>query len=129
MLEAAKKINKDAYSGYFAKGRAVLASNLPGSTPGADATINIDNMMTGQALENLKATFGAMPTEGERKILLEMQASVDKTPKQREDIMDRAIAAAKRRSEYAGSKAKSIRSGEYLTEGIPSKEVSFGDLK
>jgi hypothetical protein len=43
--------------------------------------------------------------------------------------MDRAIAAAKRRSEYAGSKAKSIRSGEYLTEGIPSKEVSFGDLK
>jgi hypothetical protein len=129
MLEAAKKINKDAYSGYFAKGRAVLASNLPGATPGADATINIDNMMTGQALENLKATFGGMPTEGERKILLEMQASVDKTPKQREDIMDRAIAAAKRRSEYAGSKAKSIRSGEYLTEGIPSKEVSFGDLK
>jgi hypothetical protein len=129
MLEAAKKINKDAYSGYFAKGRAVLASNLPGSTPGADATINIDNMMTGQALENLKATFGSMPTEGERKILLEMQASVDKTPKQREDIMDRAIAAAKRRSEYAGAKAKSIRIGEYLTEGMPTKAVSFGDLK
>jgi hypothetical protein len=118
-LEAAKKINKDAYSGYFAKGRAVLASNLPGQTPGADATINIDNMMTGQALESLKTVFGSMPTEGERKILLEMQASVDKTPKQREAIMDRAIAAAQRRSEYAASKAKSIRGGTYLTEGAP----------
>jgi hypothetical protein len=116
-LEAAKAKNKDAYSGYFAKGRATLASNLPGATPGADATIDIDNMMTGQALESLKVIFGGMPTEGERKILLEMQASVDKTPKQREAIMDRAIAAAKRRADYAGGKAKSIRDGTYLTQG------------
>jgi hypothetical protein len=116
-LEAAKAKNKDAYSGYFAKGRATLASNLPGNTSGADATIDIDNMMTGQALESLKVVFGGMPTEGERKILLEMQASVDKTPAQRAAIMDRAIAAAKRRADYAGGKAKAIRGGTYLTEG------------
>lgn len=119
ILENAKKINKDAYSGYFAKGRATLASNMPGKTPGADATIDIDNMMTGQALESLKTIFGGMPTEGERKILLEMQASVDKTPEQREAIMDRAMAAAKRRGEYAGTKAKSIRDGSYLSQGMP----------
>lgn len=120
-LEAAKKINNNAYSGYFAKGRATLASNIiPGATPGADATIDIDNMMTGQGLEQMKSIFGAAPTEGERKILLEMQASADKTPKQREAIMDRAIAAAKRRAEYASSKAKSIRDGSYLSQGIPA---------
>ena len=118
-LEAAKKINNQAYSGYFAKGRATFASNvIPGATPGADATIEIDNMMTGQGLEQMKSIFGAAPTEGERKILLEMQASADKTPKQREAIIDRAIAAAKRRAEYAASKAKSIRDGSYLTQGI-----------
>lgn len=117
MLESAKKLNKEAYSGYFAKGRATLASNLPGESKGADATIEIDNLMTGQGLESLKSIFGAAPTEGERKILMEMQASVDKTPAQREAIMDRAISAAKRRSKYASDKAGSIRSGKYLTDG------------
>lgn len=119
-LTAAKEKSKDAYSGYFAKGRAVLASNLPGDTPGADATIDLDNMMTGQALESLKLVFGGMPTEGERKILLDMQASADKTPKQREAIMDRAIAAAKVRGEFSRAKAKSIREGSYLTDGVPA---------
>lgn len=117
-LQKGLEINKQAYSGYLAKPRATLRSNLPGQSPGADATINLDNMMTGQALESLKVTFGAAPTEGERKILMEMQASADKTPQQREDIMNRAIAAAKRRGEFAARKADSIRSGKYLTDGV-----------
>ena len=117
-LEAAKAKNKDAYSGYLAKPRATFASNVLGSNKAADATIDIDNMMTGQALESLKVIFGGMPTEGERKILLDMQASVDKTAGQREAIMNRAIAAAKRRADYAGKKAKSIRDGSYLTDGV-----------
>ena len=115
-LKSALKINDKAYSGYFAKGRAQVVSNL-GGTDSADATIDIDNMMTGQALESLKVVFGGMPTEGERKILLEMQASADKTPDQRKAIMTRAIAAAERRAQYAGSKAKAIRGGTYLTDG------------
>lgn len=119
-LKNALKINKDAYSGYFAKGRAVAASNLvPWATKGADATVDLDNMMTGQALESLKTVFGGMPTEGERKILLDMQASADKTPTQREAIMNRAISAAERRGGYAQEKAKSIRGGSYLTDGVP----------
>ncbi|WP_230682031.1 hypothetical protein, partial [Streptococcus pneumoniae] len=52
-------------------------------------------------------------------ILLDMQASADKTPAQREIIMDRAIAAAQRRGDFASKKAGSIRGGTYLTEGVP----------
>ncbi len=117
-LQQAKDINKDAYSGYGAKARAVLASNMPWNSKGADATINLDNMMTGQALESLKSVFGGMPTEGERKILLEMQASADKTPAQRQAIMDRAEAAAARRGTFATRKAQAIRNGTYLTDGV-----------
>lgn len=117
-LKQALNINKDAYSGWGAKGRAVIASNLPGSYSGADATINLDNMMSGQALESLKSVFGAAPTEGERKILLDLQASADKTPAQRKSIMDRAILAAENRGLYAANKAKSIRGGDYLSEGL-----------
>jgi hypothetical protein len=115
-LQAALSLNDAAYSGYLAKPRAVLASNTFGGKS-ADATIDIDNLMTGQGLESLKSIFGAAPTEGERKILMDMQASVDKTPAQRKAIMERAIAAAKTRAAYAENKAKAIRGGSYLTDG------------
>lgn len=125
-LKSALTQNDAAYSGYLAKPRAVLRSNLPGDSQGADATIDIDNLMTGQGLEQMKSIFGAAPTEGERKILLDMQASVDKTPAQRKSIMDRAIAAAERRAAYAASKARAIRDGSYLTDGVPAQPEAAG---
>jgi len=125
-LEAALSLNDKAYSGAGAKTRAVIRSNVPGfgDSEAANATIDIDNMMTGQALESLKAVFGGMPTEGERKILLDMQASADKTPAQRKSIINRAIAAADRRATMAQAKAKAIREGTYLTEGAKVPEAS-----
>jgi len=113
ILKGALDLNDKAYSGYFAKSRAVARSNLPGESEQANATINLDNMMTGQALESLKLVFGGMPTEGERKILLEMQASAEKTPKQRKDIIDRAVKAAENRIIFNTNKAKSLRSGTH----------------
>lgn len=116
-LQDALKLNDKAYSGYGAKVRAVARSNLPGESEAANATIELDNLMTGQALESLKSTFGAMPTEGERKILLEMQASAEKTPAQRKAIINRAIAMAKRREKINADKAEKLRTGEYARPG------------
>lgn len=116
MLQEAKKLNKTAYSGVGAKPRAVIASNLGMGAGGADDTINLDNLMTGQALESLKATFGGMPTEGERKILLDIQASADKTPAQRKSILERAEQAAQRRIKFNENKANALRSGTYFTD-------------
>lgn len=130
-LEAALKLNDTAYSGIGAKSRAVIRSNVPGigGSDAANATIDLDNMMTGQALESLKAVFGGMPTEGERKILLDMQASADKTPAQRKSIIERAISAADRRAIMAESKAKAIREGTYLTEGAKVPEPAKQENK
>lgn len=113
LLKQALELNDKAYSGYFAKGRAVVRSNLPGDSEAADATVNLDNIMTSQALESLKSTFGGAPTEGERKILLDIQASADKTPKQREELIKRAIQASEQRLVFNTNKAKSLRSGTY----------------
>jgi hypothetical protein len=118
-LKKAKTINDKAYSGYGASTRAALVSNLGGSKS-ADATVELDNLIGNQALSSLKTIFGGNPTEGERAILLDLQASSSKTPTQRTAIIDRAIKAAEVRSKYAGSKAQSIRSGKYLTEGAPA---------
>jgi hypothetical protein len=138
MLTEALDLNKKSYSGIGAKPLAVVRSNLPGfgESDEANATINLDNLMTGQALESLKATFGGMPTEGERKILLDIQASADKTPKQREDIIKRAIKMAERRMKFNKSKADALRKGTYFTEGINEQAapqeagvIDFGSLK
>lgn len=116
LLNQALDLNKEAYFGPTAKLRAQGVSLLPGESKGANASINLDNLMTGQALETLRATFGGMPTEGERKVLLEMQASLDKTPSQREEILKRAINLAQRRIQVNQEKAKSLRGGTYFKE-------------
>lgn len=113
-LQEALKLNDSAYESYGAKIRAEATSFLGGSK-GADATIDLDNIMTGQALESLKTTFGGQPTEGERKILLDMQASVSKTAAQRKPILERAAASAKRRIAFETAKAKALRDGTYFT--------------
>lgn len=129
MLQEAKNLNGKAYSGYGAKTRATIRSNLPGESTGANATVELDNLMTGQALESLKATFGGMPTEGERKILLDMQASADKTPQQRQAILDRAIAAAERRVQFNEQKSNALRSGEYFSPQPAKSETSPAQSK
>jgi hypothetical protein len=125
LLNRAKEINKDAKYGPYAATRAKAISLLPGESDSANKTIDLDNIMTGQALESLKLIFGGMPTEGERKILLDMQASVDKTPTQRAAILDRALELAQRRYEFNKSKADSLRSGSYFSE---SPDISSPSL-
>lgn len=121
-IDQALTFNDKAYDGALALTRAQAWSNTPvlGGSEEADATINMDNIITGQALESLKSTFGATPTEGERKILIEMQASVNKTKDQRKDILDRARTAAGRRVEFNKRKAEAIRTGDY-------KNMSYSD--
>jgi len=102
-----------------------------------DATENLDNLIKSTALPQLKAVFGGLPTEGERKILLDVQGSVNKSPSVRKEIFDRAMQAAERRIKFNEDKAKKLRSGTYFAEqggeAAPAAPaggvVDFGSLK
>ena len=121
-LKEASKLNPSAYDGFLAGTRAAVTSNLAKvagqKSPDADATVDYENLVGGQALESLKSIFGAAPTEGERKILLELQASSNKTEAQRRAILERAVKLAERRIKYNNMKAKAIRDGTYTSQGI-----------
>ncbi len=121
-LKEASKLNPSAYDGFLAGTRAAVTSNLAKvagqKSPDADATVDYENLVGGQALESLKSIFGAAPTEGERKILLELQASSNKTQAQRRAILERAAKLAERRIKYNNMKAKAIRDGTYTSQGI-----------
>jgi hypothetical protein len=99
------------------------------SSPEADATINFNNIIQEQALTSMKSIFGGNPTEGERAVLLELQASVDKTPKQREAIINRAAAAAERRIKFNQDKANRLREGTYMSPGGAPTPANNGGFK
>lgn len=114
-LERALELNDLAYDGPFAEQRASAAA-LTG-IPGGKETLDLKNVVTSQALESLKAVFGGMPTEGERKILLEIQGSVDQPKAVRDSIYRRAIEAANKRIASNQAKSAGLRSGEYFQPG------------
>jgi hypothetical protein len=113
-LDQAIILNDKAYSGPGASTRGYLGSVI--GLEGATAEEELNNLVTTQALDQLKATFGGMPSEGERKILLEVQGSVNQAPQVRKKIYERAKAMAERRIAFNRKKATSLRSGEYFSE-------------
>lgn len=114
-IDAAMQYNDKAYSGIGASQRAFARSQF-GDDESANATIQMDNIIKDQALSSMKAIFGGNPTEGERAVLLELQASTEKTPAQRAEILGRAKQAALRRIEINKQKAQALRSGSYFNE-------------
>jgi hypothetical protein len=116
-FEQARALNDKAYDGFGADTRATLGTNIPGiPKEGANATVELDNIIKNQALGQLKAAFGSMPTEGERKILLEVQGSVNLGKEQRLAIWKRAEEALNRKMEFNEKKAKGLREGTYFKE-------------
>jgi len=113
-------LNDRAGYGASATKQAWLARNDPTGffdDAKGEATTELSNVVLGQALSSLKAIFGAAPTEGERKILVDLQASVDKTPNERRLIIQRAIDLAKRRQAFNMDRANELRGGTYYQPG------------
>jgi hypothetical protein len=120
-LDQAEKLSDDANSGWFAGARAAIGNNLPdvlvpdvvSSPDSSQATTDMDNAIVGQALTSLKAIFGGNPTEGERKILLDLQGSSSMPKAVRKQIIQRAKELAKRRLEFNRQRAAQLRGGDY----------------
>lgn len=110
-LNDAVALSKKAYTGPTAGIRGYVGS-IVGDEAGK-ATEDLNNLITQNALSQLKATFGSAPTEGERKILLEIQGSVNKAPAVREAIYKRAAALAENRLKFYRERADRMRGQTY----------------
>ncbi len=124
-IDEAKRYNNDANAGWFANSRAHIGANLPdwavpdfvSSPKSSQATLNFDNAVVGQALTQLKAIFGGNPTEGERKILLDLQGSSGKPAAVRAEILDRARRLADARLTLNEQRSTELRGGTYYKPG------------
>lgn len=116
-----------SYSGAGASFRGTAMSRIPGggNNERANATVLSENITIELALKQLKSTFGAAPTEGERKILMDLQASVDKSPVQKKQIIAAAMRAVAERVRYRKKQQEAIRTGSYaMPKGNSSSSSS-----
>lgn len=115
-LNKAKILSKQAMSGPYAGKLGYAASFLGESSDTGKAGIateDLHNLVTSNALQQLKTIFGGNPTEGERGILLDIQGSVNKPDAVRQKIFDRAIEAANKRLTFEQQRADQLRGGQF----------------
>lgn len=112
-LADAAEYSKKAYAGPLASQRGAFAGVTGMNPDAAVATREFNAIMTGQALSQLRAIFGGNPTEGERKILLDMQASAQMSQGERDALLKRAQRAVDMRVQDAERKLQSIVRGDY----------------
>jgi len=79
----------------------------------AAKTADYTNLVKTQALSGLKALVGSNPTEGERKIILDLQALASFPEDQQAAILENAKKAAQSRIEFNQRKATMIESGDF----------------
>ena len=131
-LTDARKLNPEAAAGFTAPAVTAWQRNAPeflGGDPAAAAkTSEYNSIVTGQALDNLRAIFGGNPTEGERKILMDIQAAPTMSVPEREALLARTEQAVLNRQAAAQTKAQSIRSGTFATQGGAMPPSPVGGL-
>lgn len=114
MLNEAKGQSKKAWGFKGAGGLAVLGAPF---NQGAADTAQLDKLVATQAVEHLKSIFGGNPTEGERKILLDISGSSSLPDSERQKIYDRAIGLVERKRVAAQQRVDELRGGTYYKPG------------
>jgi len=119
-LDTALNLNSNSRSGWGAELSANVGANLPDWVPfvgGNDATdantLQLKNIVTEQALSQLKLLFGGNVSDGERQILLEIQGSVNQPEEVRRRIFERAKELAVKRIKFNEDRKARIETGGY----------------
>ena len=121
MLAKALELSGKAFEGPLSRS-GVIAGRIGGNVfgmnvPQTQATTEFTTIMGEEGLNRLRAVFGGNPTEGERKILLDLQAAADMTRQERDALLRRAIEAVDRRLAVEQDKAQQLRTGGYYRPG------------
>jgi len=105
------------YEGPLAGSRAYAASFF--GSDAANNTLELNDQAKSLAADILKSTFGGMPTEGERKFLVDLQGSANKSVEQRRRIIENGLTLIKNRISQSQEVQSKIQSGDY-SPTVPS---------
>ena len=91
--------------------------------PKVIATREQTNLLSKSAVGKLKTAFGGNPTEGERKILLDLEGIDSKSKDERAIIMKNSYMALKARREREQKRLNEINQGLYRNTSAPTGEL------
>jgi hypothetical protein len=121
-LQEAYRLNENSFAGgLLDKGRRALFEAAGSDAPIVVNTRRLENLLGQQGLEKLKSTFGGNPTEGERRILLDLEGIGSKSIEERKQIIQRAYQVMQDRIRRQETRLEDIISGKY---GEKSSEPS-----
>lgn len=113
-IQEAYRLNENSFAGgLLDRGRRALLEAAGSDAPIVVNTRRLENLLGQQGLEKLKATFGGQPTEGERKILLELEGIGSKSIEERKQIIQRAYTVLRQRIAREERRLDDIVSGRY----------------
>ncbi|MEY3659754.1 MAG: hypothetical protein RLZZ169_579 [Pseudomonadota bacterium] len=119
-LNRALELNSTAYEGSLTGIRKQVGSLFSSDDPAYVAAEELDNVLANIALGKLKTTFPGSITEGERKILMDLQGSSSQPRKVRERIIRNAIPVIQRIVQRNKQRLNKIQSGGYASPTAPS---------
>lgn len=112
-LAQAYKLNPNTFDGTVAdKARRLVLENTNSEDPQVVATRLQENLLSNKAVAGLRAAFGGNPTEGERKIILELQGIGAKSREERKSIMKNAYTELKRKQALQAQRLGDVSSGK-----------------
>lgn len=129
MLKRAYALNPKTFDASLGDTIQRKALEAAGSKdPKVIATRELDNLLGQQALAKLRTAFGGNPTEGERKIMLELQGIGAKSIEERAIVIRNAYSALKARRDSQQRRLNDIKAGAYRSTGEQSPGTE-GDLQ
>lgn len=113
-LSQAYKLNPNTFDSSFTDvAQQKLLESFGSKDPKVLATRTQANLLGKQGIAKLRASFGGNPTEGERKILLDLEGIGAKSKEERAVIMRNAYSALKARRERENKRLNEINQGLY----------------
>lgn len=117
LLDKALGLNKLAYGkGFYDSGKMVFLGQFDPEDPEYIATMELEQILSSNALASLKSTFGGQISDGERKSLSALQGIEAKSSAERERIIKNAAEALVNILSKRRIKLEKISSGEYGTK-------------
>lgn len=124
-LDKAYKLNPNSFDTSAIDTIQRKALEFAGSTdPKLVNTREIENLLSRGAVGNLRVAFGGNPTEGERKILLDLEGIGAKSIQERERIMMNTARALRASRQRQAERLQRIKEGSYReTQQTPNTEA------
>ena len=128
-LQRAFQLNDQAYSGGMPKVRMAMGRLIGSDDPAYVASEELDNLMGRLALSQLKSTFPGAISDGERKVLTELQGSMSLPRAVRDRIYRNAIPVLQNVIQRNSNRINQIKGGYYSTRDVPASPGKPSPIK